>query len=140
MTPRPLTLTTPDRKALGLVLSTQTTATEEARTLADLIIGLGEAVVVRSEDIPPTVVTLNSRVLVRTLGTQAEREFTLVVPEHADLRKGRISVLTPVGGALLGRRQGDIVDCDVPAGKFQLRIEAVLYQPEAAGVTGVADA
>lgn len=138
MTTRPLTLTTPDRATLGQILASRNAATDEARTLADLIIGLGEAAVVRSEDVPPTVVTLNSRVRVRTVGTDAEREFTLVVPGHSDLRKGRISVLTPVGAALLGRREGDTVECDVPAGRLRLRIEAVLYQPEAAGVTDAA--
>ena len=138
MTTRPLTLTTPDRATLGQILASRNAATDEARTLADLIIGLGEAAVVRSEDVPPTVVTLNSRVRVRTIGTDAEREFTLVVPGHSDVRKGRISVLTPVGAALLGRREGDTVECDVPAGRLRLRIEAVLYQPEAAGVTDAA--
>lgn len=140
MATRPLTLTAPDRETLGLILSTQTMVADGARTLADLIIGMGEAAVVRSEDVPPTVVTLNSRVRVRTYGTHAQREFTVVVPGQADLPKGRISVLTPVGAALLGRREGDTVECDVPAGHVRLQIEAVLYQPEAAGVAGVATA
>ena len=140
MPPRPLTLTSPDRETLGNILSTQNVANDEARTLADLIIGLGESVVVRSEDVSPTVVTLNSRVRVRTLGTDAMREFTVVVPGHADLQKGRISVLTPVGAALLGRREGDAVECVVPAGKVGFRIEAVLYQPEAAGAADAAAA
>ena len=132
MTTRPLTLTAPDRATLGHLLASRNAASEEARTMADLIIGLNESVVVGSDDVPPSVVTLNSRVRVRTVGTDAEREFTLVAGQ-SDLRRGRISVLTPVGSALLGRREGDVVDCDAPAGRFRMRVEAVLYQPEAAG-------
>ena len=98
-----------------------------------MAVGLSEAVVVPSADVPPTVVTLNSRVRIRTVGTGTEREVTLVRPGRADLRQGQVSVLTPVGSALLGRRAGDVVDCQAPAGRVRFLIEAVLYQPEAAG-------
>ncbi len=103
------------------------------RALADLIVGLSESVVVESSAVPPSVVTLNSRVRIRTFGTDTVQELTLVVPGSADHRAGRVSVLAPIGSALLGRRAGDVVECEVPAGRVRFRIEAVLYQPEAAG-------
>lgn len=137
MTTRPLTLTDPDRATIGQLLASRSATAAEARTLADLILGLGESVVVRSSDVPPTVVTLNSRVRIRTLGTGAERVLTLVTGQ-SDLREGRVSVFAPIGGALLGRREGDVVACDVPAGRTRFQIEAVLYQPEAAGAVPVA--
>lgn len=135
MNARPITLTTPDRATLGQILAARNAAADEARTLADLIVGLSDSVVVRPSDVPPSVVTLNSRVRIRTLGTDAERVLTLVTGQ-SDLRQGRVSVLTPVGSALLGRREGDVVACDAPAGRVRFRIEAVLYQPEAAGAEG----
>ncbi|MDT0632777.1 GreA/GreB family elongation factor [Rubrivirga sp. S365] len=137
MTTRPLTLTDPDRTTIGQLLASRNATAPEARTLADLVVGLSESVVVHSSEISPTVVTLNSRVRIRTLGTGAERVLTLVAGQ-SDLRAGRVSVFAPIGGALLGRREGDVVACDVPAGRTQFQIEAVLYQPEAAGAERVA--
>ncbi len=131
---RPLTLTTPDRAIISQILASRSASGGEARALTDLLFGMHESETVEPRDVPASVVTLNSRVLVRMSGTSDEREFTLVVPGHDDIWKGRISVLTPVGSALLGRRVGDTVECDVPAGKVHFRIEALLYQPEAAGV------
>ncbi len=137
MSTRPLTLTAPDRETLRQILASRGSADREARTLTDLIVGLSGSVVVPSGDVSPSVVTLNSRVRVRTLGTDAERVLTLVTGQ-SDLREGRVSVLTPVGAALLGRREGDVVECDAPAGRFRLRIEAVLYQPESADAGALA--
>lgn len=133
MTTRPLTLTAPDRETIRQILASRNISSGEARTLADLIVGLSESVTVRSENVPPSVVTLNSRVRVRTLGTEMSRVLTLVAGP-SDIAQGRISVLTPVGAGLLGRSEGDIVECDAPAGPVRMRIEALLYQPEAAGV------
>lgn len=138
MTTRPLTLTAPDRALLGQILSSRAPAGDEARTLADLVVGMSESVTVPSAEVPRSVVTLNSRVRVRPLGADAAREFTLVVPGQADVQRGRLSVLTPVGGALLGRREGDVVTCEAPAGRVHYKIEAVLYQPEADGAGAVA--
>jgi len=94
---------------------------------------LQRATVVDSKDIPPDVVTINSTLQMRDLDSGEEMMFTLVSPSNADISRGRISLLAPVGSAVVGYRSGDIVEWRVPAGSKRLKIEKVLYQPEAAG-------
>jgi len=57
----------------------------------------------------------------------------LVFPSEADFKLGKISILAPIGTALIGYRAGDTVEWKVPAGIRRLRIDEILYQPEAAG-------
>ncbi len=91
------------------------------------------AQIVESEQIPNDAVTMNSRVRLRDLDSEELMELTLVYPSAADLKAKKISVLAPVGTAILGYRVGDTVAWEVPAGVRRLRIEEVLYQPEASG-------
>ncbi len=79
------------------------------------------------------VVTMNSQARVRDLNSNEEMVFTLVFPAEVDYVRGRLSVIAPIGTALLGYRAGDTVEWKVPAGIRRLKIEQVLYQPEAAG-------
>ena len=101
--------------------------------LKDLEHELEKANIVSSEEIPPDAITMNSRVLLRDLDSGEETMYTLVYPEDADLLEDKISVLAPVGTAILGFREGDILDWKVPAGIVKLKVEKILYQPEAAG-------
>lgn len=94
---------------------------------------LERAEVVRSEEIPPDVVTMNSHVRVRDLDAGKDFSYTLVFPEAADISEGRISVLAPIGTALLGYREGDEIEWIVPGGMRRIRVVEVLYQPEAEG-------
>jgi regulator of nucleoside diphosphate kinase len=95
------------------------------------------ASVVPREKIPPDVVTMNSRVRFENERTGERREITLVYPGSADIDEGKISILTPVGTALLGLRVGQSIDWELPSGEKQrYRIVAVPYQPEAAGEHG----
>ncbi len=89
--------------------------------------------VVDPKAIPTDVVTMNSQVRLRDLDTGEERVYTLVFPSQAKIEEGKISVLAPIGTAMLGYRVGDTIEWPVPAGVKKVRIEAVLYQPEAAG-------
>jgi regulator of nucleoside diphosphate kinase len=59
--------------------------------------------------------------------------FHVVFPRSADVREGRISVLAPLGMAVLGRRLGDRITWEVPGGVRTLRVEDVIYQPERSG-------
>jgi len=96
---------------------------------------LDRAVVVRPEDVPPDVVTMNSRVRLRD-GVRTWI-MTLVFPDRADAEDGRISVLAPLGAAVLGTRVGDRVEFRVPGGgQRSCDVMSVLYQPEALGATG----
>lgn len=95
---------------------------------------LARADVVEPEEIPPTVVTMNSTVRFKVLPGGQAFELTLVYPKDADGSSGRISILAPVGSALLGLSQGDEIEWPKPGGGvMQVRIEEVTYQPERAG-------
>jgi regulator of nucleoside diphosphate kinase len=89
--------------------------------------------VVDSREISPHVVTLNSRVRLRDLAKDKEMSVTLVLPPYADLAEGRLSVASPIGTAILGYSVDDIIEWQVHAGIRKIRIEEILYQPEAAG-------
>ena len=92
---------------------------------------LARARVVSREEIPPDVVTMNSRVLFENETTGERREVTLVYPREADIGAGKISVLVPVGTALLGLRVGQTIDWELPSGeKHRYRVIDVPYQPE----------
>ncbi|WP_193222233.1 GreA/GreB family elongation factor [Alkalilimnicola sp. S0819] len=85
------------------------------------------------ESIPTDVVTMNSRVRLEDMNSGRHIEITLVFPRLADSASGCISVLAPLGSALLGARVGQTVEAHTPAGERSYRIEALLYQPEADG-------
>lgn len=95
---------------------------------------LDRAVVLPQGQIPADIVTMRSKVVFEQPETGKRREAVLVYPEETDLARGRISVLAPVGMALLGLSKGDSVTWPLPdGGSATLRIVSVLYQPEAAG-------
>jgi len=94
---------------------------------------LDKAVLVPSKKVPRNVVTMNSHMRVKDLDTEKEMSIQLVFPGEADFERGKISVLAPIGTALIGYRAGDTVEWHVPAGTRRLQIEEITYQPEAAG-------
>ena len=94
---------------------------------------LSRGTVVAPTEIPPDVVTMNSRVDLVDLDTGEEMVCTLVFPNEADVAQSKISVLAPIGTAMLGYRVGDTFEWKVPDGIRRLQIKSVLYQPEAAG-------
>ena len=89
--------------------------------------------VVPPAEVPRGVVTMRSRVRVRDLADDEIDTYTLVYPDEADVNEGKVSVLAPIGMALLGSPAGETIRFEAPAGKRRLKIERVLYQPEAAG-------
>ena len=94
---------------------------------------LDRAQIVTSQEIPADVITMNSKVVLVDLESGEEETYTLVYPENANTAEGKISILAPIGTAMLGYRVGDIFEWQVPAGTRRLKIEKILYQPEAAG-------
>lgn len=106
---------------------------KEHRHLENLEHELDRAHIVEPRAIPHDVVTMNSRVRLKNLETGQESELTLVFPSNADIEHHKISVLAPIGTAILGYRTGDTVDWPVPAGPRKVQIQEILYQPEAAG-------
>ncbi len=91
---------------------------------------LQRASVVPAEDLPPDVVTMHSRVLIQDVETGVESAYTLEFPAAAH-RPGMLSVLAPIGTALLGYQEGDVIEWPVPRGVRRVRVLKVLYQPEA---------
>jgi regulator of nucleoside diphosphate kinase len=94
---------------------------------------LERAETVAPEDVPGDVITMRSKVRLRDMNTGEEMVYTLVFPSEANFDEGKISVLAPVGTAMLGYRVGDTIEWQVPSGLRRLKIEELLYQPEAAG-------
>jgi regulator of nucleoside diphosphate kinase len=101
--------------------------------LDDLEAELDRADVVLPVDVPVDVVTMNSEVAVRDMDSNQEMTFAVVYPSEADVNRRRISILAPIGTAVLGSRVGDTIDWRVPGRSRRLKIERVLFQPEAAG-------
>jgi regulator of nucleoside diphosphate kinase len=101
--------------------------------LAELEQELMNAEVVASQEIPHDVITMNSSVRLKDLDTKKQLTYTLVFPGDADAGQNKISVLAPIGTAMIGYRVGDIITWAVPAGRRRLKVEKVIYQPEAAG-------
>ncbi len=102
-----------------------------AETLEEI---LDLASVVQPRQVPANVVTMNSRVLFEDVHTGEKGTVTIVYPTEVDVSTRRISILSPVGAALIGEAEGAEVEMPVPHGQTRrIRILDVVYQPEAEG-------
>ena len=101
---------------------------------ADLEAELARAKVVDPQDVPADVVTMNSTVKFSVEGSGDDIELTLVYPKDVDDSGRTISILAPVGSALLGLSQGDAIDWPKPGGgQIRLTVREVTFQPERSG-------
>lgn len=95
---------------------------------------LDRAQIIFHRDVPPTLVTMNSTIEFVETETNTKRQLTLVYPQDADMNQGRVSILAPIGTALLGLRTGESIEWSVPRRqKRRLQVLAIPYQPEAFG-------
>ena len=94
---------------------------------------LDRANIVDPKEIAMDAITMRSKVRLKDLESRKEMIYSLVFPNEADVDEGRISVLAPIGTAMIGYRAGDIIEWEVPAGLRRLKVEEVIYQPEASG-------
>lgn len=134
MTERAIFITEYDRQRLSKFIENPGLLEHpEPESLESLKKELARAQVVAPEDIPPDVVTMNSTVRLVDVDTGEQDTYTLVFPSDADVGSGRLSVLAPIGTAMLGYSAGDTFTWRVPEGQRRLRIEEVTYQPEASG-------
>lgn len=134
MTTRNIVITDADRRRLGTLIERATSDGLGARRyLDDLEHELDRAQVVDPCEVPRDVVTMNSTVRLRDLDSDEIETYTLVYPRDADIDENRISVLAPIGTAMIGYRVGDVIEWPVPNGIARLRVEEVVYQPEFAG-------
>ena len=134
MRSRRIYITKPDMQKLrALIAGVQASSSRTKATLNKLEEELNRAKVVNPQKVPKDVVTMNSQVRIRDIDSSEESTYTIVFPSEANVANNRISILAPIGTALLGYRVGDVVDWEVPSGLKRLEIVETLYQPEAAG-------
>jgi regulator of nucleoside diphosphate kinase len=134
MMERTVYLTDYDYQRLGLLLEIMNSVPQNRRDdlscLEDLLVTCH---IVTHDEMPENIVTINSRVKYFDLDTSQEKIATLVFPINTDLSSGRIAVTSPIGAAILGYAEGDVVAWKVSSGRRSIRIDKVLYQPEATG-------
>ena len=103
-------------------------------TAEQLDSALQRATVVASHEVPPTVVTMSSEVVYEDLSSGARRAVRVVFPNEADVRRGKVSVMAPIGSALIGLSVGQETEWHVPGGRKRIRVVEIRYQPEASGI------
>lgn len=130
-TRRRIVITQQDREQLYELLETSfATSISDRCYLEALRDELSLARVVDADAVPHDVVTMNSTVRLRDIAAKEEDIYTLVYPDQANIAEGRLSILAPIGTAILGYRAGDVVRWDVPSGMVRMRIEELIFQPE----------
>jgi regulator of nucleoside diphosphate kinase len=128
----PIRMTEPDAERL-MLLSRYVNSPMEGQHLIELERKISEADICAPEEIPPDIVTMNSRALVRYLDTGETAVFTVVFPSRTNAQHNRISVLGSFGRALLGAAVGDEIEYASGVGTRRCRVEGIIFQPEAAG-------
>lgn len=117
-------------RILGLMR--RTSLSEAQKHALDALLDAADVVPVR--DIPPDVVTMNTRLRLHAEGEAAPRDITLCYPEDANAEAGQVSLLSPMGASVLGHRVGGEAEWLLPTGALRTaRILALHFQPEAAG-------
>jgi len=102
------------------------------RYLVGLKLELENAVILPPEEMPPGVVTMNSQVRINDITNGGDIIVRLVFPQEADYEQKKVSLLAPLGAALLGRHAGEEFCYNAPGGSTRIVIEEIVYQPEAA--------
>jgi regulator of nucleoside diphosphate kinase len=127
-------LTTSDRHRLFVLVSTaqRRSSLDRARALG-LEGDIRGAEVVAPTEAPPDLVTMRTTFRLTDLDSGENGVYTLVYPHEEDPSEGKVSVLAPLGSAVLGHRVGDTVEPPVPDPLRRGRLDEILFQPEAAG-------
>ena len=125
----PLYITRDDHTRLSLLVSA-TLRSRASASLERLRGELARATVIDPAALPRDIVAMGSLVQFEDLHTGEIEEYTLTYPDGADISEGRLSVLAPVGTALIGYREGDIVDWPTPGGIRRLKIHRVTPRSE----------
>lgn len=105
----------------------------EAEILSEIEARIRQATLLDPAAVPRDLVTMNSRVVLRDVVTGQHLVFTVVFPSCANAKRGRISVVTPLGSMLLGTRIGQTLTCPISGVIATVVVDAILHQPEAAG-------
>ena len=127
-------VTEPDyRRLTGLIEITRDRNGVDIEYLNTLEAELDRAEIVDPKRIPANVITMRSKVRLKDLANGETKIYSLVFPAEANFSEGKISVLAPIGTAILEYKLGDSIEWPVPSGVRKLKVDEILYQPEAAG-------
>ncbi|MGI2174461.1 nucleoside diphosphate kinase regulator [Shewanella ulleungensis] len=127
-----ITISSLDAKRLFKLI--EALPTKKMVGISELEEELARANIVEPIEMPPTIVTMNSTVKFTVESSRDEFLMTLVYPKDVDLKGDKISILAPVGSALLGLCQGDEIEWPKPGGGLiKITINEIFYQPERAG-------
>jgi regulator of nucleoside diphosphate kinase len=108
--------------------------TKLSATMQQLEEELARAIVVKPQEVPSNVVSMHAQVLITIAPSTTPTEITLVYPHEFKGEAGQVNVIAPIGAAILGLTEGQVIEWPQPDGKMmQVKIEKVLYQPERAG-------
>ncbi len=130
---QPRLVTSRDRYRLGrLLVDTDSRAYGDRHSRLELGFALEESALPRASSADKAFVSMNSKVRLLDLSTERGKEVSLVYPDDVDLAPNCVSVLEPLGVALLGRQSGDVVQCRGRGGPSSYRIADVAppYQPK----------
>jgi regulator of nucleoside diphosphate kinase len=94
---------------------------------------LRSAKVVDSHEIPADIVTMNSIVRFSFMNNNKSVVFQIVYPDKANIKENKVSIFSSIAAALIGYKAGDEIDWNTPSGPTKIRIDEIVYQPEAAG-------
>ena len=130
-------LTRTDRDRLVAMLKAYASSSSQTYAGAVLVETMRKARVVEPKAVPPSVVTMNSVVSLIDIASGVISRFALVYPADANVDALKVSILAPLGAAMLGRSEGEIIEVDGPAGPRRYFIQKVAFQPESRLRTGV---
>jgi regulator of nucleoside diphosphate kinase len=102
-------------------------------TIQRLVYEINMAEIREPDKIPNNIVTMNSEINFSFINLKKQGKIKIVYPNEADVKKGRISIFSPIANVLLGHKEGDIIEWIGPMGEMNIQIEKIVYQPEAAG-------
>src|SRR5688572_19788385 len=123
MSEKAIHITELDRKRLlDLIQAAQSGEYRRSVYLEDLRGELERAQIVAPQEIPGDVITMNSTVALTDLDTREQETYTLVYPDDADMTQDKVSILAPIGTAMLGYRVDDVFEWEVPSGKRRLQV------------------
>lgn len=106
----------------GYVRNLQGMQVNEKENYRKLSQELKKAQIITAENFPDDIVRLDSKVIIKDLQTNRNMAITIVLPQKADIKQKKVSVLAPVGTALIGFRKGQVVSWEVPSGKKNFEI------------------
>lgn len=123
-------LTTEDHQIISTLLaSIKANSEKEKNSFDGLKFELNRAVIVEEKELPENVVRLNSTVTIRNKSNNSREKWTLTLPKDADSDGRKLSILAPIGSAIIGLSEGEEIEWETPGGKVLIAIESVSITP-----------